>query len=75
MVKRLFPGVSCSFRLPAFFCCNWCRLPLQEVLRFLGLCGTLGYNVICWVDFFLLLDVYIFELIQCNCFLFAIMFR
>ena len=34
MVKRLFPGVSCSFRLPAFL--SWCWLPLLEGLRFLG---------------------------------------
>ena len=34
MVKRLFPRVSCSFRLPAFL--GWCWLPLLEGLRFLG---------------------------------------
>ena len=35
------------------------------------MCGTLGYIVICWVHLFLLLDLYIFVLIQCNCFSFS----
>ena len=34
MVKGLFPGLSCSFRLPALL--GWCRLPFLGALKFLG---------------------------------------
>ena len=64
MVKRVFPGLSCSFRLPAFL--GWCRFPLLEGLGFLGFVWYLGLYCYLLGRIFLPLDVYIFVLIQCN---------